>query len=292
MKPRVPCVAGQFYEANPEACRKHLDELLTGEPDHASATRQVLGAIVPHAGWVFSGPTAAEVFRAVAASGAPETFVLLGADHRGVAWKPTLYPSGSWATPLGDVPVDEELAQILLKAVGSDLSASAEAHAGEHSLEVQVPFIRHLFPQSRILPITVPPDGGAHLFGARLAEVLKECPRRVVVLGSSDLTHYGPNYGFTPKGLGENALAWVKGTNDRRIIDLALQMTADRIVEQSECDRSACGAGAMAATVAYCRGRDATRGVLLRYTTSHDVMPERRMTSFVGYGAILFPKEN
>jgi AmmeMemoRadiSam system protein B len=69
-------------------------------------------------------------------------------------------------------------------------------------------------------------------------------------------------------------------------------MSADRIVEQSECDRSACGAGAMAATVAYCRGLSTTRGILLQYTTSHDVMPDRRMSSFVGYGAILFPKEN
>jgi AmmeMemoRadiSam system protein B len=201
MKARIPCVAGQFYQANPVACRKHLDELLAGEPQ--ASTLAVLGGIVPHAGWVFSGPTAAQVFRAVAAGGAPETFVLLGADHRGVAWKPTLYPSGSWATPLGDVPVDEELGKILQEAFGSDLLTSAEAHAGEHSLEVQVPFIRHLFPESRILPITVPPDGGAHLFGARLAQVLQKAPRRVVVLGSSDLTHYGPNYGFTPKGLGQ-----------------------------------------------------------------------------------------
>jgi AmmeMemoRadiSam system protein B len=135
----------------------------------------------------------------------------------------------------------------------------------------------------------VPPEESAHLFGERLAKALAGRRSDVVVVGSTDLTHYGPNYWFHPKGTGDEALEWVKTVNDRRIIDLALELGADGIVEQAASEHSACGAGAMAATTAYCRAAGCPRGVLLHYTTSHDVMPDRRPSNFVGYAGIVFP---
>lgn len=293
MSVRQPCVAGQFYEADPARCRDDLERCLdeAARAEVPAVKGSMLGGVVPHAGWMFSGPTAARVFRAIAASKTPDTVVLLGADHRGAAPRPTSYDRGAWRTPLGEVAIDETLAQKVTDELGDDVLCEPQAHAREHSLEVQVPFIQVLFPRSKILPITVPPDDNAARFGERLGEALHDDVDRVVIVGSSDLTHYGPNYGFIPKGLGEDALRWVKDVNDRTVIDLALGLKADRIVPQTVQDSSACGAGAIAATAACCWALGVKRGTLLGYTTSHDVMPERRMSSFVGYAAIGYAKE-
>lgn len=285
-------MAGQFYEADPGACREHVDRCLAeaardpGPAPHGPP----LGGVVPHAGWIFSGPTAARLFRSIKAARQPETFVLLGADHRGAAARPTAFHQGAWKTPLGDAPVDSGLAARLARELGNDLTCDPLVHRAEHSLEVQVPFIQVLFPDAKILPITVPPDENAHRFGERLGEALAGEADRVAVVGSSDLTHYGPNYAFSPKGLGEAALRWVKETNDKAVIDLAVGMSADRIVPRTAADSSACGAGAIAATAACCWALGCHRGTLLHYTTSHDVYPERRMQSFVGYAAIVYGK--
>lgn len=284
-------MAGQFYEADPRACREHVDRCLAeASRDPGPAVEgDVLGGIVPHAGWIFSGPTAARVFLSIQARRTPSTFVLLGADHRGYAARATSYHDGAWKTPLGNAAIDSDLAQQLTRALGEDIVNDPAVHRAEHSLEVQVPFIQALFPQARILPITVPPDENAHRFGERLGEALHEMDH-VAVIGSSDLTHYGPNYNFVPKGLGDAALEWVKEHNDKVVIDLALGLYADRIVLRTSADHSACGAGAIAATAACCWALGCKRGTLLHYTTSHDVMPERRMSSFVGYAAIAYGK--
>lgn len=290
---RNPCVAGQFYEADPGACREHIERCLSDadrDPGPMPVGR-VLGGVVPHAGWVFSGATAARVFRAIKANRTPDTFVLLGADHRGMAYRPTAFHEGAWKTPLGDAPIDAALGKQVATELGrEDLSCDPQVHRYEHSLEVQVPFIQVMFPKAKILPITVPPDENAHRFGERLGEALHDEQDRVIVLGSSDLTHYGPNYNFTPKGLGDAALQWVKEQNDKAVIDLALGLHADRIVPRTTADHSACGAGAIAATAACCWALGCARGTLLHYTTSHDVMPERKMQSFVGYAAIAYGK--
>jgi AmmeMemoRadiSam system protein B len=152
-----------------------------------------------------------------------------------------------------------------------------------------VPFVQHLFPGARLCPITVPPESSAHEFGRKLAAVLAPRRAEIVVIGSTDLTHYGPNYWFDPKGVGDQALEWVKTVNDRRIVDLAIELAGEQIVPRAQAEHSACGAGAMAATTAYCKAAGCPRGVLLHYTTSHDVMPERRPSSFVGYAGIVFP---
>jgi AmmeMemoRadiSam system protein B len=287
---RTPCVAGQFYEANPSRCLAQLEACVNEARRAPVREGPFLGGVVPHAGWVFSGPTAARVFLSIARSQVASTFVLLGADHRGQAPRPAIYDRGSWQTPLGLAPIDEALAAHLVAELADLAIAAPQAHRMEHSLEVQVPFIQHLFPKAKIVPITVPPDDEAAAFGVRLAQALSQSGEEVVVLGSSDLTHYGPNYGFMPHGLGEEALDWVKSVNDRRILDLAVGLSAEQVVGEADASRSACGAGAIAATTAYCRARGADRGMLLHYTTSHDVMPERRMSSFVGYAAIVFGK--
>jgi AmmeMemoRadiSam system protein B len=264
-----------------------IKDCLPAEPDPNLPERIVAG-LVPHAGWVYSGPVAARVFAAIHAQAAPDTFVLLSATHRWGASRPAVYAHGRWATPLGEVEVDEELAMAILKAGAGLLTKAPGAHSDEHSAEVQVPFIQHLFPEAKILPILIPPDEEAARVGEVIGQTLHASEKPTVVIGTTDLTHYGQMYyGFAPAGTGEPALEWVR-TNDERVINLILAMRAEEIVTETAAHRNACGGGAIAGTVAAARTMGAKEGRLLEYTTSHHIMPRGPATDFVGYAAILF----
>ncbi|MBI3890913.1 MAG: AmmeMemoRadiSam system protein B [Candidatus Wallbacteria bacterium] len=290
MSVRQPHVAGSFYPGTASKCEEMLVRCLSTEAVLGAGEHRVVGGVVPHAGWIFSGPTAGRVFRAVQESGGADTFILFGAVHVWGVDRPSVYARGAWRTPLGDAPIDEELAAALLDTMSGFLVDAPEAHESEHSLEVQVPFLQHLFPAARILPIMVPPMAEAARLGREVARVVEASrgAKRVVALGSSDLTHYGPNYRFMPKGLGAGSLEWVKTQNDKRILDLAIAMKEDAIVSEAMGQMNACGPGAMAAACAFASQFGASTGRLVGYTTSYDVMPERQPTSFVGYGGVVY----
>ncbi|MFP3896608.1 MAG: AmmeMemoRadiSam system protein B [Anaerolineales bacterium] len=280
---RHPTVAGMFYPQGESACRQKVEACLDVEVEEVGGT--IWGGMVPHAGWDFSGPTAGRVFSALDTGTPPETFLLFGAIHKGGVNAPSLYGAGEWGTPLGALPVDEELARILLEELEGDVVDSPQAHASEHSIEVQLPFIKYLFPEARILPIAMPPFPRAHELGRGIAEIATGLTRRIVAIGSSDLTHYGPRYGFIPGGTGASGLEWMK-ENDRRLLQLVREMRASEIVDEAQAHHNACGAGAIAAAMGYALVRDADEGVVLHYTTSHEVMPMGQ--DAVGYGAAVF----
>jgi AmmeMemoRadiSam system protein B len=284
---RRPVVAGQFYPGNRTSCVRQIEQCLPAEPS-PDVPAKIVAGLVPHAGWAYSGAVAAKVFAAIDAQGLPETFVLLSAAHRWGAPHLAVYASGSWSTPLGEVEVDEELATAILEAGAGLLTDSPEAHSGEHSAEVQVPFIQHLFPEAKILPILLPPSADAARAGKVIGQAVSAAQKCVAVVGTTDLTHYGrAYYGFAPAGTGEQALEWVR-TNDERVINLILDMQAEEIVTETEANHNACGGGAIAGTVAAARTMGAEKGHLLEYTTSHHVMPRGPATDFVGYAAIVF----
>ena len=276
-------VVGQFYPDSAVACEREI-EMYAKAPDVEFEGEPVAG-VVPHAGWVFSGPTAGKVFAFFRQRANPDTFILYGAAHRFMGGAPVVMESGAWETPLGDVEVDAALADDLARGIG-DLAAGALPHNGEHSIEVQVPFIKKLFPEAKIVPILVPPNEIAAELGTEVAKIIGG--RNVAAVASTDLTHYGFEYGFAPKGVGQSALDWARDVNDKRIIDLATGMKAELIVEEAFTHHNACGAGAMAAATATARGLGKQKGVLLEYTTSHDVMPRGKPSMFVGYAGIVF----
>lgn len=287
MRVRRPVVAGQFYPADRAGCIRMIQECLPREIP-ADLPRLIIAGIVPHAGWVYSGAVAAKVFAAIQAQRTPDTVVLVSADHRWGAPLAALYGSGAWLTPLGEAPIDEELAEVVLREGQGLVEDAPHAHSGEHSAEVQVPFIQYLFPQARILPILVSPTDRAVQVGEALARAVQQAKKSVVVVGTTDLTHYGAMfYGFAPAGTGERALAWARA-NDERIIRLMLEMRAEEIVPETETHHNACGGGAIAATVSAARALGAKKGVLLEYTNSHFVMPRGPATDFVGYAAVVF----
>lgn len=280
--------AGSFYPSSSSSCTRLLDDCLrdSGAPP---ARGRIVGGIVPHAGWSYSGPTAARTFSSVGEPD-PRAFVLFGAVHVPGVPRPALSPHTAWETPLGDVTVDGEIGDLLLDACGEWLEVSEAAHRTEHSIEVQVPFVRRLVPGARIVPVAVPPDPSAVAFGETAGRALAGLGDRVVVLGSTDLTHYGPAfYGFAPKGAGPEAHRWSKEVNDRSFLDRVLALDAPGALEDARRHRNACGAGAAAAAIAASRELGATEATLLGHTTSFEVRSDGgEPRDFVGYAAVSF----
>ncbi|HEY3171028.1 MAG TPA: AmmeMemoRadiSam system protein B [Thermoanaerobaculia bacterium] len=181
---RHPAVAGLFYDASRESLERHVESLL---PADASA-RPAIGAIVPHAGYVYSGPVAGAVYARLRL---PRTAVILCPNHTGRGAPAALDPSDAWRTPLGDVPLARQLAERLL-ALAPSLEEDSEAHRREHSLEVQLPFLKVLRPDVELVPVCL---GQASLslcreVGEALARLVREEDEPPLLLASSDMNHY------------------------------------------------------------------------------------------------------
>jgi AmmeMemoRadiSam system protein B len=290
MQTRRPAVAGQFYPEERATCLEQLRECLPAQPLEETLPVPLVAGLVPHAGWTFSGPTAGLVFAAVRQQRPQvETFVVLGAAHGYFGPKPALDGTAAWETPLGTVEIDEPLRQALLDS-GTAVLDSAP-HRYEHSIEVQVPFLQHLFPGSRLVPIIVPPTDAALALGAALGDKLADARRSVVCIASTDLTHYGPRYGFTPMGIGSEGLRWASQVNDRQFIDLALSLEPERLLANAIENGNACGPGAAAAMLTAARKLGAARGILLAHTNSNEIMLRAMGTvsrDSVGYAGIVF----
>ncbi len=183
---RPPAVAGTFYEASAEGLRRQV-EACYGE--RGKATRQAfLGAVVPHAGLMYSGTVAAAFY---AAADLPKRFIILCPNHTGAGHFAAINARGQWRTPLGNVPIDEALASALMARCPL-LSEDTAAHAREHSLEVQLPFLQRELAEFTFVPICL----GAHRYdycaeiGGAIAEVIRSQSDRIGILASSDLNHY------------------------------------------------------------------------------------------------------
>lgn len=289
MRIREPVVAGQFYSAQSDECRQQLTRLMSETPDKSEIEGTLVGGIVPHAGWQYSGSVTAGVFNLIAASRQPDVVILFGGVHRYRGRMAAVFGSGRWESPLGSVAINERLVERLLSQT-NQIVDDPYAHESEHSIEVQIPFVQRAFPNATIVPIMVPPVATAHEVGAATARTVKVYGYDVVVIGTTDLTHYGPRYGFTPKGVGAQAHAWTKVDNDARFIDGMVDMKADEVVQEAATRKNACSAGAVAATIAAARELGATHGTLLKHTTSAEVsaVAEGEIADFVGYAGVVF----
>lgn len=289
MNVRLPHRAGSFYQASPEKCREDAEAMVreVGLPD--DLPKDLRGGIVPHAGWTYSGSLAVRTLKALCSDRKPETFILFGADHSGTVRQGEVFDRGAWRTPLGEAAIDEELAEKII-AAGPSLRANTEVHAYEHSIEVQVPLIQVAAEGARIVPIAVPPAALAVEVGKTVGNVLAGEKSATVVVGSTDLTHHGGHFG-SPHGRGKTGEEWSR-QNDRRMLNLIEAMKADEVVPEAGRRMNACGAGAIAATIAACGQLGATRGVCLEYTNSyeivHAVQPDYADDTTVGYASVVF----
>lgn len=290
MSVRKPAVSGQFYGGTQAECLAEIQECLPVYNLKMELPNPIAAAIVPHAGWVFSGELAAKAFKAIQqVNGNVDTFVIFGAAHRYLSGGAVVDDSDSWQTPLGHIEIDADLIQ---KIVALGAIADANAHRGEHSIEVQVPFIQHLFPEAKIVPIIVPISEFNHNFGTHVGQLISEqTDKRIVCIASTDLTHYGPRYGFCPEGAGEAGLKWAREVNDMEFIDLALRMEADKLLQAALDKGNACGPAAVATVVTAAKAMGRICGVLLGHTTSNDVLKAKfneTSPESVGYAAIVF----
>lgn len=290
MSIRRPVVAGQFY-AGGDQCAVEARQCITALEIEAELPKPIVAGIVPHAGWVFSGDVAGMVFKAIKqANGNVDTFILFGAAHRYYGSQAGVYDSGKWETPMGQVEIDEDIAKLIVNktiAIGD-----RDAHAGEHSIEVQIPFIQELFKGAKIVPIVVPGSCNAVGLGEEIAKIIFDIEEKTIVcVASTDLTHYGPRYGFDPAGAGQVGIDWAKNVNDADFIDKALKMDARGLLSSALKNYNACGPGASSAVVAAARGLGAEKGILLAHTTSAEVMVEKfgeSSSESVGYAGLVF----
>jgi MEMO1 family protein len=239
-----------------------------------------VAGVAPHAGWEFSGALAGAVFASL--PGGLDTIVIIG-GHLGPADGILCAPEEAYETPQGPVPADLELLAALKKLV-----RMGEDRWADNTVEVQLPLARHFHPGARCLGLRAPPSALAGDLGRGVAAAARSLGRNAGVVGSTDLTHYGPNYDFTPAGAGAEADRWVRDVNDRRFIDALIAMDERTARERAVAEHSACSAGGAIAAMAFARELGAVRGELLAYRTSRDVHVS---DSFVGYAAVLYRSE-
>lgn len=249
---REPAVAGQFYSANPKRLREHIESLLS----RGAPLLEAKGIVAPHAGYIYSGPVAGAVYAAVRL---PSRFIILGPNHTGRGVALSLHPAGDWRTPLGTVSIDGEINRLLV-AECPLLEEDAAAHAHEHSIEVQIPFLQVLAGELSFAAICVGTADFASLeaLGHALARVVKSVPEPVLVVASSDMTHY------------ESAEA--ASRKDRYAIEKMEQLDPQGLYRTIfDKDVSMCGFAPAVAMLIGCRDLGATGGHLVRYANSGDV---------------------
>jgi len=197
-----------------------------------------------------------------------------------------------WAVPGGETPLALGAMRELTseKAGGGLFEVEERLHRHEHAIEVELPLIQQAWPNAKLLPIEVPANEDAVEVGRRVAELIgSNVESRVVYLASSDLTHYGPSYGFTPGGVGPDGLAWAK-RNDARLLERVTDLAAERIVPEAREHLNACGAGAIAAMLSACVATGATAARVLRHTNSYEtlaaVAPQPPVDA-VGYASVV-----
>jgi len=263
-----------------------LRSLVSAWTKKPSLSGGAVAAVAPHAGWTFSGRLAALAVSSLAPLREASTVAVFG-GHLPPGARPLAARETTFETPLGPLRSDLELLSALESELGRGegrrvLGADDES---DNTVEVLLPLIAAILPGTRVLWLRSPNDGYSIELGEALAAAALSLGRSLACLGSTDLTHYGPNYGFSPKGRGPAAEAWVRDTNDRRFIEALLALDGAEALRLGESERSACSAGAAVAALAFARAAGASRAELLEYATSLDA---RQDDSFVGYAALGF----
>ena len=249
--------------------------------------RSARAAVAPHAGWGYSGAIAAASVGALDAQA--DTVVVIG-GHLPAGFPPLIAEEDGFAGPLGNMEMDRELRSLVKKELmkGPFPRGTAPDRYQDNTVEVLIPMVHYFFPQAWLLWLRLPAEMAAFEAGNILFQAGKALNRNLVVLGSTDLTHYGDYYDFCPMGTGKKALDWVREVNDRRFIEAVLGGSPHRILDQALEDRSACSVGAVLGTLGFAQGESAGTGRLLAYGTSADIRgPGREVPgSFVGYAAL------
>jgi AmmeMemoRadiSam system protein B len=306
MNLRKPCLPPLWYPGDSEGIGNFLSDFREGGGKAAiPSDGPVLAAVAPHAGWCYSGAIAARAVAALAGQGSkPDTVAVIG-GHLPQGMPALFAIEDAVDTPLGHMEMDGGLRDVLcthLLKTGFLRAAPDRYH--DNTVEVLLPMVRYFFPRTKLLWMRLPADKHSFKAGILLARAAASLGRELLVLGSTDLTHYGRNYEFAPSGSGKAALEWVRTVNDRRFIDAVEAGDPATLLARAEEERSACSAGAVLGVMGYAAelrsaqsGNDLLQddsplinsgGKLLAYGTSADVGDGDIPGSFVGYGAFVW----
>lgn len=265
---REPAVAGSFYPANPAKLRgevaSFLSEAGTGKPEPA------IGVVSPHAGYMYSGHVAGAVLARVRI---PQKAIVLCPNHTGLGAYAAINRAGAWRTPLGEVPIDTELAEKLIRAAPF-LEDDVMAHRREHALEVQLPFLQELQPNLQFVPLCLShfnyPDCVA--LGETMADVIGESAEEILMVASSDMNHYESQ---------ERTLL-----KDQRAIDCILELNPEKLYRRVHEEHiSMCGIIPTTCMLVAALALGAREAELVRHATSGDVSGD--FAGVVGYAGIV-----
>ena len=280
MEKKQMAFAGSWYPATAEACDAAIQGFLK---EKQPLNGDFLGGIVPHAGWYYSGTIACRVIASLLCDEPIDTIVLFGA-HMHKQSEPFILSHGSVETPFGDIKVDKELVDKICARI-SLRQSPPHKFPDENTFELQYPFIKYFYPHAKIVVCGVAPSFFAPVIGSTVVAEAQVLSRNIRIIGSTDMTHYGPDFGFKPKGIGERAVEWVKTENDRAAIQAMMEMDTSKIIAEGLDHKNMCCAGAVAATAAACKKLGAVKAVELDYATSFE---KSGATSFVGYSGLLY----
>lgn len=263
---REPVVAGQFYPAAPG----QLKEMIRSMVDEKAEKYEVIGLVLPHAGYIYSGPVVGAVISRVKFK---DTFIIICPNHTGRGKLFSIMASGRWKTPFGEIEVDSELAKQLLKD-SRYLEEDTAAHLFEHAVEVQLPFLQYFQPNIKIVPIVMAQGNSVTYkeIGRQLAQAIKNIKREVVIIASSDMSHYENQESVADK--------------DNRAIEAMLNLDEDELLRRIErFDISMCGYGPAVSMLTAAKELGAGRAELVQYRTSGDETGD--YSSVVGYAGIM-----
>jgi len=274
MKIRKPAVSGMFYagtarelEEQIEWCYKH--ELGPGATPRVNSEgrREIVAVVAPHAGYYYSGPVAAHAYKELADDGIFDTAVILGPNHTGYGYPVSLWLGAGWNTPLGEVEINKELGQRLL---GKVIKSDETAHIREHSIEVQLPWLQHLYKKVKIVPITMLAQD---IETARtVGKAISRAGDNLIIIASSDFTHYEPH-----------SVAMEK---DGSVIEAIVALDEEELYKRCESlNCTMCGYGPVASAIVAAKEMKAKRASLLKYATSGDTSGD--FSRVVGYGSIV-----
>jgi len=263
---RNPVVAGQFYPG----IASQLNSMIARMVDEGAAREDAIGLVLPHAGYIYSGPvTGATVSRIKI----KDTFIIIGPNHTGSGQPFSIMTEGVWRTPLGDVEIDSELGKKVL-AMSSYLEEDDVAHEREHSIEVQLPFLQYFKRGVKFVPIVLGYSTRPVYkeIGREIARAVKESNKEVVIIASSDMTHYESQQSANRK--------------DRQAIEAILELDGDELLRRvQKLDISMCGYAPAVGLISAATDLGAREAELVRYQTSGDTTGDYR--SVVGYAGII-----
>jgi AmmeMemoRadiSam system protein B len=261
---RKPIVAGQFYPIDKAELEKQVKSFIKRKPDNS-----IKAAIVPHAGYIFSGKCAGKIYSLLPAS---ETYIILGVNHNALG-KDIALSLENFETPLGEVKNDIELGKEILKKL--NIEEDNNPHKYEHSIEVQLPFLQIIQKDLKIVPIILKNYSlnTCKNLAKIIADSANKLKKKTFIIASSDFTHAGPSYGFS----GSIEI-------DKKAIDEILKLNSKTFLQVAN-TTTICGAGAIATIIETSKLLGAKKAKLLSYYTSAEIMPSENK---VGYASIAF----